>query len=96
MREPLGEASLLGCVRVQQEQANVVHNAKVTGGRDRKTSSLATFSFEALFLTDCSILILSKLLADDAFFVETRCSGLEFRAPRFVHTRGFRARDGRC
>ena len=32
---------LLGCERLQREQARVAHYAKVTGGCDSETSSLA-------------------------------------------------------
>ena len=42
MRELVGTVPLLGCVRVHWEQANVAFHARVTGGRDRKTFSLAT------------------------------------------------------
>ena len=42
MRELVGRVPLLGYDRMHQEQTNVAHHAKVTGGRDRKTFSLAT------------------------------------------------------
>ena len=44
MREPVGEVAPLGCDRVRQGQAEVAHHAKVTGGRDCKTVSLASVS----------------------------------------------------
>ena len=37
MREPVGGGPNLSCDSMHQEQAKVAHNAKVTGGRDRKT-----------------------------------------------------------
>ena len=42
MREPVGGVPPLGCDRMQREQAKVAHYAEVTGGRDSKTSSLAS------------------------------------------------------
>ena len=42
MREPVGGVPPLGNDRMHQEQANVAHRAKVTGGRDRETFSWAT------------------------------------------------------
>ena len=42
MREIAGGVPPFGYDRTHQEQANVAHCAKVTGGRDRKTFSLAT------------------------------------------------------
>ena len=42
MREPWVEVLVLGCDRMQREQAKVAHHAKVTGGCDSETFSLAT------------------------------------------------------
>ena len=50
MREPVGRVPLLGYDRVQQEQAKVALLAKVTGGRDRETFTLAlTCHFVSIF-----------------------------------------------
>ena len=42
MRKPVGRVPPFGYDRMHREQANMAHHAKVTGGLDRKTCSLAT------------------------------------------------------